>query len=242
MMNKRLVLDKSSNIAQHLLDLLFPVHCAGCSRSGYVLCSACIAKIAALPIPFCLHCSSPLSPNGVCPSCKYHPLHLSGLRAFSLYQEPLRSWIHALKYHGNVRLAEPLGHLLALGYTGYGLSADIILPVPLHIERQKQRGYNHAQLLAEVCSKKLGIPLREDILIRHRATLAQVDLNPKDRLQNVAGAFLCSPTIVNRDLKGRRILIIDDVCTTGATLEACAAPLFGAGAKEVWGLVLARPS
>ena len=166
---------------------------------------------------------------------------MSGLRAVSAYQEPLRACIHALKYNGNTRLAEPLGQLLVRAYTGYGLHADIILPVPLHSERQRQRGYNHASLLARVCSTQLGVPLYENILVRHRATLAQVDLNPKDRHQNVAGAFHCTPAFATGTLCGRRIVIIDDVCTTCATLEACAVPLFAAGAEMVWGLVLARP-
>lgn len=241
-MNTRTILYQSHTIMQQLLDILFPVHCAGCSRNGYVLCPACIAQITPPPLPFCQHCSSPLSPNGICPSCQYHPLNLSGLRAVSLYQEPLRSCIHALKYAGITRLAEPLGRLLALAYTGYGLSVDSIVPVPLHRERQQQRGYNHAQLLAQVCAGRLGIALSEDILFRHRATLAQVGLSQLERLQNVHGAFLCDPKFATGALYNRRILIIDDVSTTGSTLEACAAPLFAAGAKEVWGLVLARPT
>ncbi len=166
---------------------------------------------------------------------------MSGLRAVSAYQGPLRACIHALKYHGNTRLAEPLGQLLSRAYTRYGIQADIMIPVPLHSERQRQRGYNHASLLARVCSTQLGVPLYENILVRHRATLAQVDLDPKDRHQNVAGAFHCAPAFATGTLRGRRIIIIDDVCTTGATLEACAAPLFAAGAEIVCGLVLARP-
>lgn len=240
-MNLKPILRRSQAARQQLLDLLFPVHCAGCQRSGYVLCPSCIAQIHPLPSPFCQHCGAPLPPGGKCKNCQYHPLSMSGLRALSAYQEPLRACIHALKYNGNTRLAEPLGQLLARAYTSYGLHADIIIPVPLHSERQRQRGYNHASLLARVCSTQLGVPLHENILVRHRATLAQIDLNPKDRYQNVAGAFHCTPVFATGTLYGRRIVIIDDVCTTGATIEACAMPLFAAGAAMVWGLVLARP-
>jgi len=129
---------------------------------------------------------------------------------------------------------------LAQAFRRYGLQADLLIPVPLHSERQQQRGFNHASLLAEVCSTNVGIPMYDNILIRHRATVAQVDLHPRERYQNVAGAFVCSSS-AKSVLNGRRILIIDDVSTTSATLEACATPLFAAGAKEVWGLVLARP-
>ncbi len=240
-MNTKIIWQRSRTVMQQFFDILFPVHCAGCQCSGHVLCPSCIAQIHPLPSPICQHCGAPLPPGGKCKNCQYHPLSMSGLRAVSAYQEPLRACIHALKYNGNTRLAEPLGQLLVRAYIGYGLHADIILPVPLHSERQRQRGYNHASLLARVCSTQLGVPLYENILVRHRATLAQVDLNPKDRHQNVAGAFHCTPAFATGTLRGRRIVIIDDVCTTCATLEACAMPLFAAGAEMVWGLVLARP-
>jgi len=147
-----------------------------------------------------------------------------------------------LKYNGNTLLGEPLGEVLAEAYMRHGMSADVLLPVPLHPERQRQRGYNHAQLLAESCAAHVHVPLRNDILIRYRATPAQVGLNALERRQNVAGAFECGPAFRTGALYGRTILIIDDVYTTGATLSACAAPLFAAGAKAVWGLVLAQPT
>ena len=131
--------------------------------------------------------------------------------------------------------------MLAYCYRYYNLTADVIIPVPLHVERQKARGYNHATLLAQHCARDTGIPVCNDILIRHRATPAQVGLIGSERSRNVAGAFTCTPQFATGLLAGRTIGIIDDVTTTGATLAACAAPLFAAGARTVWGLVLARP-
>jgi ComF family protein len=122
------------------------------------------------------------------------------------------------------------------------LQTDAIIPVPLHYEREQERGYNHAQLLAEVCAAHLHVPLRSDIIVRHRATAAQVGLNAQARQQNVVGAFECTQAFRSGQLQGRTLLLLDDVCTTGATLGACARPLFAAGAKFVWGLVLARPT
>ncbi len=240
-MNIRTIWHYSRTVRQQFLDILFPLRCAGCQRSGHVLCPACIAQIQPLPSPFCQLCGTPLSQEGTCKNCQYHPLKLNGQRAVSLYHEPMRGCIHALKYDGNTRLAQPLGLLLAQAYIRYGMQADMLIPVPLHSERQQQRGYNHACLLAEVCSAQLGIPINNSILVRHRATVAQVDLHPRERHQNVAGAFACASVSASGALNRRSIVIIDDVSTTGATLEACAAPLFAAGAKEVWGLVLARP-
>jgi ComF family protein len=240
-MNSEAIRQHSRGMFQQVLDVLFPVHCANCQKIGQVLCPACIAQIQPLPPPTCDFCGTPLSTYGVCKNCQYHRPKLSGQRAVSLYQEPLRGCIHGLKYDGNTRLAVPLGLLLAQTYRRYGIQADMLIPVPLHNERQKQRGFNHASLLAEVCSANIQVPMIENILVRHRATVAQVDLHPRERYQNVAGAFACFSTSARRVLNGRRILIIDDVSTTGATLEACATPLFEVGAKEVWGLVLARP-
>lgn len=239
--SKKIIRNYSQTVLQHFLDILFPVHCAGCQRSGYVLCPICIAKIPPLPSPFCQLCGTPLSTYGACKNCQYRQTKLSGQRAVSFYQEPLRGCIHGLKYDGNTRLAEPLGLLLAQAYRGYGMQADMLIPVPLHSERQQQRGFNHASLLAEVCSANVGVPMNDNILVRHRATVAQVDLHPRERYQNVAGAFACSSRSARDALHESRIVIIDDVSTTSATLEACATPLFAAGAKEIWGLVLARP-
>lgn len=236
-----------------LVDALYPPQCAGCQRSGFVLCPGCLSQVKALPSPFCQRCGTPITPMaptapivqpsqpGICQSCTRFPPYITALRAAYIYEEPLRACIHALKYDGNTRLADPLGLLLARAYARYALAADAIIPVPLHHQRFQQRGYNHAALLAEVCAQRLRIPYFEHLLLRQRDTPSQVGLTYQQRQQNVQDAFLCSPTLAPGRLRGRTILIIDDVCTSGATLEACAPPLFAAGAKAVWGLALAKP-
>src|SRR5256885_303184 len=166
--------------------MLFPPQCAGCKRGGTVLCSSCLAQFVPSIAPLCQRCGLPLSTVGICRQCQYRILGLSGLRAVSSYQEPLRSCIHALKYDGNTRLAEPLGRLLAQGYRYFGLQADAIIPVPLHSERQKQRGYNHAYLLAEVCAAQVNVSLYEDMVVRYRATPAQVGLTASEPRRSAA--------------------------------------------------------
>ncbi len=192
-------------------------------------------------MPICPRCGLPTTPAGLCRECLHVQPAISALRAAGEYKEPLRACIRALKYDGNTRLAEPLGLLLAQAYRRYGITADALLPVPLHQERYAQRGYNHAALLAEACARNLHISCYEHLLVRHRATLSQVGLGPGERRQNVQGAFACSLALLRGVLYGKTLVIIDDVCTSGATLEACAAPLFAAGARAVWGLALARP-
>ncbi len=231
---------KSRTFAEYMLDLLFPPQCAVCKRNGQLLCPSCLAAMPHLLPPYCSHCGSPQGTASSCPFCHFHPLRLNGLRAACTYEEPLRSCIHALKYMNQPRLAEPLGQLLAHSYTTSQLAGEIIHPVPLHPARQRERGYNQSYLLARACARLLALPLVDTGIVRARSTPAQVGLNTYQRQQNVSGAFVCTAS-ARTSIAGRSIILIDDVCTTGATLEACAAPLFAAGARAVWGLVLARP-
>lgn len=225
-------------LLRSLLDTLFPPACFQCKRSGSVLCSACLCAIPLLTPPLCQHCGTPLMRGQACFNCTGGRLKLHGLRVVSFYQEPLRSYIHALKYRGHTGLARPLGYLLAYAYQHYSMRADMLVPVPLHNLRQKARGYNQSQLLAAACAEQLQLVYDHTLLTRVRATSSQVSLSPQERQKNVSQAFRCvQPQVV----RGRSVLLIDDVCTTGSTLEACAAPLLQAGAREVWGLVLARP-
>jgi ComF family protein len=226
---------------QQTLDLLFPPTCALCKKSGSILCPDCQQSLHLQESYVrCTHCHSIVEQNGHCLACRSHQLKLNGLRAYGRHQNTLRNCIHALKYDGQTRLAQPLGALLAQTYRRHGMQADFLVPLPLHAIRQKQRGYNHAVLLAQACAEELGVPVYEDLVMRHRATAAQVGLSSQQRHQNVVGAFSCVSTVTTRTIFKRSIIIIDDVCTTGATLEACAETLFSAGAHSVWGLVLAR--
>jgi ComF family protein len=168
-------------------------------------------------------------------------LRFNGLRIAGAYQEPLRSYIHMFKYRDKKRLGDPLGALLAQTYSTYRMQADCLIPVPLHPQREQERGYNQAQILAQVCATRLHLPVYTTLLHRVRLTHAQAHLSLQDRQHNVLDAFQCDQTYATRILTNRRIIIVDDVCTTSSTLAACAAPLFLAGAREVWGLVLARP-
>ena len=222
-----------------LLDLIFPPRCAGCGQSGNLWCSACQADVRMIPDPVCSHCGRPLEnlrDDDLCRQCRHFPLEIDGIRSAVMFEGPLRQAIHHLKYSGRTSLAEPLGAFLSAKWQADPLPADTIVPVPLHASRVRERGYNQSLLLAEQLSRASGLVLNESMLTRVRATAPQVTLNAAERKLNVRDAFQ-APGDAARD---RRVLLVDDVCTTGATLESCSLALRRAGAASVWAMTLAR--
>ncbi len=149
----------------------------------------------------------------------------------------VRTALHAIKYGGERRMAGPLGEAAAERWRRVGAGGDLIVPVPVHAERARLRGYDQAVLLATVIAANLGLP-HAAILERHRRTAAQFDLDRAHRDANVAGAFRLKDGSL--DLRGQWVILVDDVTTTGATLAACADVLMKAGALAVSGLTVAR--
>jgi ComF family protein len=157
--------------------------------------------------------------------------------AFGLYGGPLASALRRLKYEDRPDLAGPLGHLLRHAARDAGIRADLVVPVPLHPARLAERGYNQAALLGVAAARELGVPLAPGALRRTRHTPQQAHLDRGHRLHNVAGAFqVGAPARV----RGQRVVLVDDVTTTGATLAACAEALGAAGVTSVTALVVAR--
>lgn len=149
----------------------------------------------------------------------------------------MRKAVHHLKYGHFKALAAPLGQLLAQYVESQPIAADVLVPVPLHSRRLRERGYNQSALLAVELGRRNGLPVVSDSLVRLRHTKSQVKTaDAEERQRNLAGAFGCRDT----KLAGKRVLVVDDVCTTGATLNSCATALRAAGADSVWGLALAR--
>ena len=218
-------------------DFLFPPHCLGCGREGDFLCIPCRRALPRLLPPLCPKCSRPLVQEDRCPICQRWRLEINGIRSPFLFQGVVRQAIHQLKYNNFKALASPLAQLLAEYVETRPLPVEVIVPIPLHSRRLRERGYNQSALLAQELGRLISLPVVEDSLFRLRDTPAQARApNAEIRRSNVVGVFACC----DEELKGKQVLLIDDVCTTGATLDSCAIALNRAGASSVWGLALAR--
>jgi competence protein ComFC len=218
------------------LDSLFPPLCAGCGKRGKTWCQTCAASICRLSDPICERCGEPLENGRVCRKCEGHPPVYCALRSCAEFRGPLREAVHHLKYQRNLGLGEALCQTLVERYRATGWTVDLVAPVPLGKVRLKERGYNQADLLARPFALASGLRYAPHAVWRARETASQVGLGAAERRENVAGAFQANRNAVY----GRRVLVIDDVATTGATISACASALLAAGAEAVWGLTLAR--
>lgn len=223
------------------LDFLFPHVCAGCGRLGHLFCPACAQAVTPVPLPCCPHCGRPQSSsNQVCPDCRRNTHDsLTFVRAAALHTHPLREAIHAFKYEGRPELGPLLARYLVVALSQapwQDAVLDAVIPIPLHADRMAERGYNQAERLTAPLCAATGLPHAPHWLARSRLTRQQVGLGPAERQVNVDGAFTAAP-----DVCGKRLLLVDDVCTTGATLRACAQAARAAGATAVYGLTLALP-
>ena len=214
------------------LDLAFPARCSGCGREGEPLCAVCLPALdARLRLPGG-------TPIGLPADLPAPLLQLEWCAPFS---GSVRAALHDLKYAGERRLAEPLGAAVARRWARVGIGAQVVVPVPVHAERERRRGYDQATLLAAVAAGHLGLPLAF-ALERGRVTVAQFELGRDQRAANVAGAFRlrAADPRAGQAIAGRWVLLVDDVVTTGATMAACATALEQAGAGAVSAVAVAR--
>jgi ComF family protein len=223
---------RASRIA---LDLLFPPRCALCDRDGTLLCDGCIAALPPADGPRCERCFEDVRRGvRICRACEEVPPAFASVRAPFSADDGARRLVHLLKYDGLTSLAAPMASLMAPELPD---GIDVIVPVPLHRGRQRSRGYNQAADLARHLSRLAALPVDERTARRVRATPPLVkSAGRADRRAIMHGAFTASA----RRVEGRRVLLVDDVCTTGATLDASARSLHDAGARSVRALTFAR--
>jgi competence protein ComFC len=218
------------------LDCLYPPACGGCGTQGVRWCSSCHGETVIIGPHVCPVCGQAGVRTGLCSTCQASPPQYTRLRSWAEYAGPLRHALHRLKYHKDMALGEVLARPLAGCLRSLDWGIDTLLPVPLGVARFAQRGYNQSALLARPLALAMHIPYRPAGLRRPRETRSQVDLSAEQRRVNVSGAFRAEPKLV----RGRRVLVVDDIATSGATLEACAAALLEAGAADVYCLTVAR--
>ncbi len=237
-------------LATTILDLVFPALCPVCRATlgpgrRDPLCGACWDAIARIERPYCAVCGTPCATFGaatgdpdqtLCVPCAAERPAYDYARSAAMYAGALRDALHAFKFSGKRALARPLAELLleqCAGALPAGIAA--VVPVPLSPDRERERGFNQARLLAERVARHLGARLEPRWLARTRATRPQSDLSAAERRLNVRDAFRASPAVARR-----HVLVVDDILTTGATVEECARALRAAGAGRIGVLTVAR--
>jgi ComF family protein len=220
---------RARTLAGTFLDAAFPASCPGCGAEGEVICDSCRRALetrGGLPPGVPMGLPAPL------------PLPLVQLEWCAPFTGAVRAALHGLKYGGERRLAEPIGRAMAARWRETGAGGDLLVPVPIHAARARERGYDQAVLLASVAARELGLPWLP-ALRRARHTTPQFELGRRARRANVAGAFELAE-VAGPAVRGRWVVLVDDVVTTGSTLGACARVLYDSGALAVAGLTAAH--
>lgn len=221
------------------MDLIYPPHCVVCreAEDGY-LCPKCSEKITLIVPPVCRKCGTPCE-SYTCEQCRDREYAFECARSAGVFDGVLREAIHALKYRNLIVTADPLAEILikAFPQTGFVGTVDTVVPIPIHRSRMVDRGFNQSEELAFRLARRIGLPVETRVLRKARKTRHQVDLPFDLRATNVQGSF-----VVRRPekIRGKRVLLIDDVFTTGSTLDEAARVLLAAGATAVRAYTLAK--
>jgi ComF family protein len=225
-------------------DVLFPRSCYRCGAGGSYLCAACFSQVKTFPHPLCPHCGTAAPFGELRPACR----NAVGVRRVfncAAYQDDtVQCLVRDFKYKRAFALADPLAGLAYWWFAEHGYLSELVnagalvVPVPSHKHALRERGFNHAEKLARAFAKHADLSLACSALVKIRSTPSQVSVREREkRLQNVVGAFLVTD---EKAIRGRTVLLVDDVITTGATLKACARVLRGAGARQVWAFTIAK--
>jgi competence protein ComFC len=229
----------SLNIQEQLwkvVDWFYPPCCCSCGKIGKLVCDDCFSSIQIPGIKTCSKCGEPIAKRGLCSRCHSHPPHFHSLRSLGYYSGVLRDVIHSLKYQRNLGLGEFFSVPLLQVIQHEKWPIDLVTAVPLNKKRQKERGYNQAEILAKPVARRMGIAYISNLLHRVKDTNSQVGLSLQERQNNVANAFVAESALV----VSKNILIVDDVATTGSTMDACAKALMDVGTNQVFALTLAK--
>lgn len=242
------------DLKDDLLDFVYPQHCVICKkylkREERDVCEVCWNSLVTLPDPFCPYCKSLMEPGDLkCSFCESagkisenNKLLSAGsmgmVRSLGRFDDYYKELIHQFKYRKRIPLGKRLGQRLGETINGDSdfLNSDLLIPVPLHKSRYRERGFNQSEIVAEEIGKITGLSVLKNVLKRKKNTKDQTNLSFQQRAENVRGAFVVTePELIN----GKKIILVDDVITTGATLSECARMLKQAGAEKILGITIA---
>ncbi len=220
------------------MDWIYPPACSGCDIPGVRYCPTCQNNMVLLNSKLCQQCGQPLfsSTHNVCASCQENPPSFNQIRSLAIYDGSIRNAILKMKFKQDFGISEYLGEKLAHLFSQLNWTIDMIIPVPLSIKRQKERGFNQSFRLSIPIALHTGIPIISSALTRNINTQSQAELPKEDRQINVLNAFSSDSKIV----KDKSVLIVDDIATTSSTINACSVALIKKGAKDVFGITVAR--
>lgn len=229
------------SLGKYILDLIFPKKCLNCKKEGIFFCEDCFSLIDINPFQYCL-CDHPqkIITPGQCQKCTKKSLN--GIYSATDFENSqVKKLIYNFKYQSQLKeLAYPLSLLILMHLyliKKYFPPNSLLVPIPLFLKKKKRRGFNQAEEIGKIISEKIKIPLIIDNLIRIKNTLPQAKLNKKQRQENIKNAFAVKN---KKAFRGKIVFLLDDVYTTGATMQECAKILKKSGAREVWGLTVAR--
>jgi len=231
------VLPQVSRLGEIALDILFPRYCVGCGKEGSFICDPCLRSQPLIMPPVCPLCGRPQASGILCSDCIRWEADVDGIRSPFRFEGVIQQAVYQLKYRNLRSITPMLAGFLYDFMKINSIKGNVLVPVPLHKSRIRERGYNQSFLLVKELAKLSGLPVIRNSLVKHVRSLPQArSASVEDRKQNVSGVF----SIRDQRLKGKTVILVDDVSTSGATLDACAGVLKEAGAVSVWGLTLAR--
>ncbi len=221
-----------------ILNILFPRRCPVCGGivkpAGKLICPACFRELSFVKSPVCKKCGKEIADETLefCEDCMAHRHTFEYGMALVNYNDVARNSMVKIKYHNKREYLDFYGAALASRYekTIRRMQVDAIVPIPIHPSRRRKRGFNQAEVLAKIVGERLGIPVMPELLVRTKKTLPQKELSATERLKNLSGAFAAGeiPTDI------RRVLLVDDIYTTGSTIEACSRVLRSAGVETIY--------
>jgi competence protein ComFC len=217
------------------MDLIFPPDCGGCGEPASRWCMRCQSAVRIISPPVCHKCGLPLKRPGLCSACRAIDPDYDTLRAWAVFDFPVKQALHRLKYRRDLELGEALTRQMSSAFEKMNWRVDMVVPIPLGKQRLKERGYNQAAIIALPLALRFGYDYQPRALRRLRDTLSQVGLNAIERRENVRNAFQA-----NSSVRGKHILLVDDVSTTGATLSSAAEAVYAAEAQTVKAFTVAR--